>query len=426
MSLLSLKFNNNKIYNYKLINFNICGSKSESNRLLIIKKLFNKFINFKLFNLSNSNDTKIMQNILIKNNKKINVKDAGTVMRFLISYYSIINNNKIILTGNSRMQNRPVLELVKCLNKLGANIKYINKIGYPPLYIKGKNIYKNKIKINSNISSQYITSLILIAPKLKNGLKIILKNNNISFSYIKMTINIFKKINFKILFNNKKKIIIIPPINKYLNIKKNIKYYIESDWSSASYFYSIITLLNNVTFKLNNFYKNSLQGDNIIYKIYKKYFGIKTKFKKKFILIYKNKNFNFPKFIKLNLKSTPDIAQTIILTCSILKIKCLIKGLKTLKIKETDRLIALNKELKKIGINTKITNSKLLISKFNKIIKNNKIIINTYNDHRMAMSFSILAIKYNNIFIENPKTVNKSYPNFWKDLKKIGFYYNYI
>ncbi|MDH3003747.1 MAG: 3-phosphoshikimate 1-carboxyvinyltransferase [Candidatus Shikimatogenerans sp. JK-2022] len=408
------------VLNYKynnIINNNIyiTGSKSESNRLLIIKKLFKKK-KLKLINLSNSRDTKIMIKSLKNDNKKIlNIKDAGTVMRFLISYFSIKKNNKIILIGTKRMNNRPILDLVTALNNLGALIKYKGKIGYPPILIKGKKIINNKIYINSNISSQFLTSIILISYKLKNGLTIYLHNKITSSSYIKMTINILKKL--KIDIKKKKKKIIIK-YKKNINVKK---YIIESDWSSASYYYSIISLLNNnVKLILKYFKKKSLQGDNIIYKIYKKYFGVKTIFKKNKIIIQKTNKKLFFKKIKINLKSTPDIAQTIILTCSELKIKCLLTGLKTLKVKETNRLKALKKELKKIGVITNINNQSIEIIKFKKINKNN-IFIKTYNDHRMAMSFSILAIKNKNIIIDNPSTVNKSYPNFWKDLKKIGF-----
>ncbi|WGH26161.1 MAG: 3-phosphoshikimate 1-carboxyvinyltransferase [Candidatus Shikimatogenerans bostrichidophilus] len=401
----------------KYIKINICGSKSESNRLLIINKLFN---NIKLYNLSNSNDTKIMKNSLNSKKKIINIKDAGTVMRFLISYFSIQYKKKKILTGSLRMKKRPILDLVNSLKKIGANIKYLKKEGYPPVKIIGVKIKKKKTFIKSNISSQFITSLILISPKLKNGLKIYLKGKKISFSYIKMTINILKKLNFKIKINDN-----IIKIKKKKKNKKKIKYNIESDWSSASYFYSIISLLNNIKIELKNFNKKSLQGDKIIYKIYNKYFGVKTKFKKNKIIIKNKNNKKYYKFLKLDLKSTPDIAQTIILTCSELKIKCLLYGLKSLKIKETDRLKALKIELKKIGTITKITKNSIEIIDFINIKKKN-IYIKTYKDHRMAMSFSILAINNNKIIIENPNTVNKSYPNFWKDLNKLGFYYKYI
>ncbi|WGH24883.1 MAG: 3-phosphoshikimate 1-carboxyvinyltransferase [Candidatus Shikimatogenerans bostrichidophilus] len=390
----------------------ISGSKSETNRLLIIKKLYN---NIKLYNLSNSNDTKLMIKSLNSKNKIINVKDAGTVMRFLISYYSIIKNKKVILTGTKRMQKRPIYYLIKSLKEIGCNIKYINKIGYPPIKIIGKTIKKNKINIISNISSQYISSLILIAPKLKNGLKIRLLNDKISLSYIYLTINLLKKINFNIKLKNN-----YIYIKKYNKNKEIIKYKIESDWSSASYFYSLVAILNKKEIKLKSFKKNSYQGDNIIYKIFRKYFGVDTIFLPKNIIILKKiNNFKYPKYLKLNLKSTPDIAQTIIVTCSILKIKCLLTGLNTLKIKETDRLKALNNELKKLGIITKITNNSIEIIHFKKINNNIKI-INTYKDHRMAMSFSVFSIK-NKILIKNPNTVNKSYPNYWKDLNKIGF-----
>ncbi|WGH25525.1 MAG: 3-phosphoshikimate 1-carboxyvinyltransferase [Candidatus Shikimatogenerans bostrichidophilus] len=408
---LKLKYKNN--FKKKVI-IKITGSKSLSNRLLIIKKLYN---NVKLYNISNSNDTKIMIKALESNENKIDIKDAGTVMRFLTSYYSIQNKKKITLTGTKRMQKRPILYLVEALKSIGANIKYKKKFGYPPIVIKGKILKKNIIKIPSNISSQYITSLILIGPKLKKGLTIKLLNDKFSISYIYMTIKILKKLNFNIKV--KKNYIYI---KKYKTTKKKKIYNIESDWSSASYFYSILSILNEKKkLILKNFKKKSLQGDKIISCIYKKYFGIKTKFiKKDNIIILKKSYKKKPKYLKLNLKSTPDIAQTIIITCSCLKIKCLLKGLNTLKIKETDRLEALKKELKKIGVITKITNKSIEIKKFKKN-KKDKIIIKTYKDHRMAMAFSTIAIIKKEILIENPYTINKSYPNFWKDLKKIGF-----
>ncbi|WGH25244.1 MAG: 3-phosphoshikimate 1-carboxyvinyltransferase [Candidatus Shikimatogenerans bostrichidophilus] len=415
---LKLRYNKKNYYNNNIVRINVCGSKSETNRLLIIKKLFNHVI---LYNVSNSNDTKLMLLSLKTKKKKINVQDAGTVMRFLVSYFSIQKNRKVILTGSYRMRKRPIYHLVKALKEIGCDIKFLKKIGYPPIKIIGKKIYNNKIKIKSNISSQYITSLILIGPKLKNGLKIKLLNDKISFSYINMTINILRKIKFKI--KRKGNYIYIEKF-KYKK-KKKIKYYIESDWSSASYFYSIISIIDKKKILLTKYKKKSYQGDSIISYIYDKYFGVKTIFKKKGIIIIKKKRkFKYPKYLKLDLKSTPDIAQTIIVTCSILKIKCLLTGLNTLKIKETDRLIALKNELNKIGTITTITENTIEIIDFKNINYKN-IIINTYKDHRMAMSFSALAIK-NKILIENPKTVNKSYPKFWYDLKKIGFNFKKI
>ncbi|MDH3004523.1 MAG: 3-phosphoshikimate 1-carboxyvinyltransferase [Candidatus Shikimatogenerans sp. JK-2022] len=414
---IKLNYKKNNKYKKKYIKIDITGSKSETNRLLIIKKLYN---NIKLYNLSNSNDTKLMLYALKSNNNIINVKDAGTVMRFLISYFSIQNKKITILTGTKRMKQRPIYNLILALKQLDCNIKYLKHNGYPPIKIIGKKIIKNKIKIKSNISSQFISSLILIGSKLKNGLIIKLLKNKISLSYIYMTINILKKLNFKI--NIKNNYIFINNLKK---IKKKKKFLIESDWSSASYFYLLLSVFKKKKIILTKFKKKSYQGDSIISYIYNKYFGIKTKFKKKNnIIIYNKKKFKKIKYLKLNLKSTPDIAQTIIVTCSILKIKCLLKGLDTLKIKETDRLIALKNELKKIGTYTKITNNSIEIIKINKIPKK-KIIINTYNDHRMAMSFSAFSLK-RNIIIENPKTVKKSYPNFWKDLKKIGINIKFI
>ncbi|MDH3004587.1 MAG: 3-phosphoshikimate 1-carboxyvinyltransferase, partial [Candidatus Shikimatogenerans sp. JK-2022] len=341
---------------------------------------------------------------------------------FLVSYFAIQNKREVILTGTKRMQQRPIYYLVESLKDLGCNINYIKKKGYPPIKIIGKVVNKKKIEIKSDISSQYISSLILIGPKLKRGLIIKLLNEKISLSYIKLTIYLLKKLHFKIKLKNNYIFI------KRFKTKNNkiIKYNIESDWSSASYFYSIISILDNKSIILTKFTNKSYQGDSSIAYIYNKYFGVKTIFcSKDRIIIKKNKNYKLPKYLKLNLKSTPDIAQTIVVTCALLKIKCLLTGLKTLKIKETDRLIALKNELKKIGILTKITYDSIEIIDFKNKPNKNNIIIKTYKDHRMAMSFAVLAIYYK-IIIRNPMTVNKSYPNFWEDLKKIGFNYKKI
>jgi len=389
----------------------IAGSKSESNRLLVLQYLYK---NISIKNLSNADDVLLMKKALDSNQNTINVHHAGTTMRFLTAYFSIQENKEIILTGSSRMKERPIGILVDVLRKLGAEIQYLEKENYPPLQIKGKNLVGDTISLTANVSSQYVSALILIAPKLKNGLIIVLKNNITSKPYIKMSLALLEKIGIPTSFIGNT--IQIEPF-VLNNENKNIT--VESDWSSTSYFYSVVALSPVGTeITLSSFYQNSLQADSVLPEIYEN-FGVFTIFNdNNSITLQKVKN---PKtdFIKLNLSDSPDIAPTIAVTCFGLKISCEINGLHTLKIKETDRLEALKNEIEKLGGTIKITENSLLLESSQRIL--NSKIIATYQDHRMAMAFAPLALK-TNIAIENSEVVSKSYPNFWNDLKTIGFY----
>ena len=386
----------------------ITGSKSETNRLLILKELFKKI---SLSNISNSDDSNVMRKALNSDESIIDIGHAGTAMRFLTSFYAISDGREIVLTGSERMRERPIKILVDALNELGANIKYTGNKGYPPLKIKGKNISGGEIILPSNISSQYLTSLLLIGPRLKNGLKIKLSGQITSYPYVKLTLEFLKRIGVDLEI--KRDSIFVKNIT---DIKeKNIK--IESDWSSASYFFSAVALSRFSNLKLSFFSTDSLQGDSILVKLYKK-LGVVSKIKNGNLLLSKNSKFQKPNFINLNLNDTPDLAQTIAVTCLGLKINCQLNGLHTLKIKETDRLVALKNEISKFGASVKITNDSLhLIAKKN--LKHD-VEIDTYNDHRMAMAFAPLALK-NNLKIKNEQVVTKSYPAFWKDLQSIGF-----
>ena len=386
----------------------ITGSKSETNRLLILKELFKKI---SLSNISNSDDSNVMRKALNSDESIIDIGHAGTAMRFLTSFYAISDGREIVLTGSERMRERPIKILVDALNELGANIKYTGNKGYPPLKIKGKNISGGEIILPSNISSQYLTSLLLIGPRLKNGLKIKLSGQITSYPYVKLTLEFLKRIGVDL--EVKPDSIFVKNI---IDIKeKNIK--IESDWSSASYFFSAVALSKFSDLKLSFFSTNSMQGDSELVKLYKK-LGVVSKIKNGNLLLSKNSKFQKPNFINLNLNDTPDLAQTIAVTCLGLKINCELNGLQTLKIKETDRLLALKNEISKFGASVKITNDSLhLIAKKN--LKHD-VEIDTYNDHRMAMAFAPLALK-NNLKIKNEQVVTKSYPAFWKDLQSIGF-----
>ncbi len=388
----------------------ISGSKSESNRLLLLNAIYN---NIKIENFSNSEDSSQMMLALRSKNKIININHAGTAMRFLTSYYAFKKKSNIILTGSKRMEERPISILVDSLLKIGASIKYMKKNGYPPLKIIGKNPTKNTVNLSSNVSSQYISSLMLIAPKLRGGLEIDLTGNLTSLPYIEMTKSILEKIGVKVDFL-KNKIKVYPKENI-----DDVTIKVESDWSSASYFYSLVALSDRANFILTSFKKKSFQGDSCLTEIYKK-LGVNTSFKGDKLLISKQENFKKPNSIKLNLVNSPDIAQTIAVTCLGLGIKCDIDGLHTLKVKETDRLIALKKEITKLGAKISITDRSLSILPTESINQNINIL--TYDDHRMAMSFAPLAICAD-INILNAEVVNKSYPNFWNDIKSAGIEY---
>ena len=390
--------------------FEISGSKSESNRLLILNSIYG---NLKINNLSNSDDTVILDKYITNLESHIDVHHAGTAMRFLTALLAIKTNKKFVITGSQRMKERPIKILVQALNKLGANISYFDKKGFPPLIIKGQEIVGGEISLSSNISSQYISALMLIAPILKNGLLINLEGKITSKPYLEMTLAILKKIGINCYFKNN--IISIEHCSKINNSAISI----ESDWSSVSYFYSIVALSNAAELNIGTFYKSSIQGDVKLYEIYAK-LGVETKFIKSSsrILIKKINDFIKPDHIDLDLTENPDIAQTIAVTCFGLGISCDLFGLHTLKIKETDRLEALRIELSKLGANVKVTNNSFHLAPTFSI--NNGISIETYNDHRMAMAFAPLALM-TPIIINNPDVVTKSYKDFWKDLKSLNF-----
>ena len=388
----------------------ISGSKSESNRMLILRQWYP---NLSLENLSDSDDTIHLQEALSSTKKVIDIGHAGTAMRFLTAYYAGLEGKEVTLTGSERMQNRPIKILVDALMSLGAQIEYINEEGYPPLKIIGKNITKNYVSINGNVSSQYISALILIAPSLKNGLEIELLEEITSRPYLEMTLSLLRQLGITNSWEGSN--IKIKPI-------KNIRDHtivIESDWSSASYFYSLVALSKvGTSISLSSYIKESLQGDSCIVEIYK-HFGVETKFQNNSITLTKTdvilSQSEESQMLNFDLNKAPDIAQTIAVTCFGLGLACSLTGLHTLKIKETDRLIALQNELQKLGAQIEVTNNSLHLKSSDNFIENRTI--KTYDDHRMAMAFAPLALKVP-MTIENADVVTKSYVNFWKDIEQ--------
>ncbi len=386
----------------------ITGSKSESNRLLLLQALFP---NLKIENLSNSDDSVLMAKALQSKEDLIDIHHAGTAMRFLTAYFSLKEGSEITLTGSQRMQERPIKILVEALQEIGAEINYQKNEGYPPLKIKGKQLTVNAVELAANISSQYISALLLIAPKLKQGLQITLNGSITSVPYIKMTLSLLNQIGVQSSFENN----VIKVFPKVDVPSKTLV--VESDWSSASYFYSIVALSAVGTeITLTAYKRNSLQGDSVLAEIYEE-FGVITNFEDHKITLRKTSD-SLQEAFERDLTNAPDIAQTIAVTCVGLGIPCHLTGLHTLKIKETDRLVALKTEIEKFGTKVDITEKSLVIKKVEPFVSD--VNVDTYHDHRMAMAFAPLALKVG-FTINDADVVSKSYPDFWKDLKSLGF-----
>lgn len=385
----------------------ITGSKSESNRALLLQALFPGIT---LENLSNSDDSRVLQEALQKTSGTVDIHHAGTAMRFLTAYFAAREGVDVILTGSSRMQERPVQLLVEALKSMGANIEYLKEQGYPPLRIRGTRLEKSSVTVKANISSQYISALMLTAPSLPRGLEINMEGAVTSAPYINMTLQLLKY--FGIEANNSAKQVVIEPMQEVA--AKSLE--IESDWSSASYYYSLAAISSSTSITLSSYRKNSLQGDAEVAEIYRS-LGVETNYFENSIQLTKKPG-KRPKSIKLDLKNTPDIAQTIAVTCLALGVACDLHGLHTLKIKETDRLEALKTEMEKLGARVKVTGDSLHLEASNDLKRD--VSIATYNDHRMAMAFAPLALKVP-LQIEDAGVVSKSYPEFWEHLNQLGF-----
>lgn len=395
------------------VTIEISGSKSISNRLLILSHLFENTIMIE--NLSNSQDTQLLQEALSSDAEIIDIHHAGTAMRFLTSYFSLQEGRTTVLTGSERMKERPIGSLVDALRHLGADITYVEKEGFPPLKIIGKRLDKSSVSIPANISSQFISSLLLVGSKLENGLEIHLEGKITSRPYLEMTLKILRSIGLGTQWEGQI-IKIFPNIQSEKN-SQIIKCITESDWSSASYYYSLAAI-GRKSINLKSFRPYSLQGDSDLKEIYWNFFGVNTisQGSESKISLLPESSFIFPEKIYLNMNDCPDIAQTLCVTATALQIPFEITGLETLKVKETDRLVALKNELFKIGCISEITDGSIFSLKF--FEPNSQISIETYNDHRMAMSFAPFCL-IKELTIENKDVVEKSYPQFWEDLEKV-------
>lgn len=392
----------------------LTGSKSESNRALIIKAISNGLVKIK--NLSEADDTILLTRALevvnsdSKVTKTIDIGPAGTAMRFMTSYLNLIPG-QFSLTGTPRMQQRPIGILVDALKDIGADIHYEKKTGYPPLKIEGK-IFQGKdtVKIKGDVSSQYISSLLLIASKLKKGLTIEIEGELTSRPYVTMTLNMLEEAGIKHEWIDNK----ITIANQEA---KEATIFIEPDWSAASYWYAIVALAESGEIRLPGLKKNSLQGDIAIADIMQ-HFGVKTTFEENGILLQKT-DVLLDKTL-FDFKECPDLAQTVVVVAAAQKRNVSFTGLETLKIKETDRIAALQHEISKFGAKL-IEDNTIYHLDSTQVAEPENISIATYEDHRMAMAFAPLALIFKNITIEEPQVVEKSYPMYWDHLSAQGF-----
>ncbi len=403
----------------------LAGSKSITNRLLILKEVLG--LELTLENCSTSEDTQLLQNALaqIKNKTAatIDIHHAGTDMRFLTAFLAT-KKGEWLLTGSERMKQRPIGELVNALRKLGADIEYTEKENFPPLKIKGKPLNGGKIEIDGSVSSQFISAVLLISPTFNSGLELSLTSQIVSWPYIQMTLDLLSEFGMRVstVLNTIK---VYP--SSIINPKSSILT-VESDWSSASYWYSIIALSKNAEITLKGLTPHSSQGDSVLKDLYKN-FGVLSEFKNNGLVL--TKKLPVTHLFEYDFTNCPDLAQTVAVTCFGLGISARLNGLKTLKLKESDRIVALKTELEKFGALVTITDNSIIIDKGYKTqdtglaTPNSELpTINTFNDHRMALSFAPLALVYKSLQIENPEVISKSYPLFWEDLKSVGFNVN--
>ena len=396
----------------KVINgsLHLSGSKSISNRLLIIQALSGSNKDFG--NLSNSNDTQTLERALSNPSSHINIGLAGTAMRFLTAFYAI-QNTELVLTGDARMQERPISDLVEALRFLGADISYTNKKGFPPLKINGKELEGGELKINAAVSSQFISAILLIAPYLKKGIQLELQGTVLSRPYIEMTLSLMRKYGVKSTWVGSV-ISVSPDVYKPTEIK------VESDWSSISYIFEIIALSAVGKITLSYVEENSLQGDQRVMEVFKS-FGVSSSIKEGVLTLWKEPNFKLPSRLEFDCKATPDLAQTIAATACGLGVQTKIKGLTNLPLKETNRLLALQTELGKCGTQVIIMNNEDLEVLPIKNFSTTNLEFETYQDHRMAMCLAPLAMCCNSVVIDDCEVVNKSYKSYWEDLKILSF-----
>jgi len=397
------------------------GSKSISNRLLIIRALSGS--NDTIQNLSISDDTEVLIQALSSKDNQINIGHAGTAMRFLTAFYAIQQDKQVTLSGSDRMHQRPIGELVTALQALGADIAYLDKEGYPPLQIKGKSLQGGKLSVNGNISSQYISALLMIAPYMKEGLQLTIEGNIVSDAYIQTTIDLMRM--FGVCFKCKENVIIVPPSTYSFSFPfPASSFNVEGDWTNASYWYAVQFLSSqNPTPRIRCLNMNSIQGDVALIGIFDT-LGIITHYNDGTgEVTLKKKDIELPASFSFDFTNNPDLVQTFAVALCAKGIPFHFTGTQTLRIKETDRIAALQTELKKFGFTLESDEQGSFLSwDGTEGTPQDNIEIDTYDDHRMAMAFApmILSEKVDSFVIKDAGVVSKSYPNFWDEIQKVG------
>ena len=385
------------------------SSKSISNRALIIHALGRG--SYLPENLSDCDDTQVMIRALnAKAGETIDIMAAGTAMRFLTAYLSVTPGERLI-TGTQRMQQRPIQVLVDALRALGADIEYASNEGYPPLRIKGKALTQSRITLPGNVSSQYISALLMIGPTLPNGLTLTLTGDIISKPYIQLTLQLMSDFGAKAEWVDEHTLTVSP--QPY----QSIPFYVESDWSAASYWYQIVALSKEATVTLPGLFSHSYQGDSQVARLFES-LGVSTEYKDKQVTL--RKNGKPVEQMEYNFINQPDLAQTFVVTCALLNIPFRFSGLQTLKIKETDRMAALIEEMGKLGFVLHESEGSVLSWNGERCERSAEA-IDTYEDHRMAMAFAPACLVLPDININNPQVVSKSYPRYWDNLRQAGF-----
>lgn len=384
------------------------SSKSESNRALIIQALSQG--NIELENLSSARDTQTMIRLLSSEGHVLDVIDAGTTMRFLTAYFSAVSRDQI-LTGTPRMCKRPIGILVEALRELGAEIEYWKQEGFPPLHIisKGSHMEGGEISMKGNVSSQYISALLMIGPSLKGGIRINLEGEISSRPYIEMTRSLMQHFGVESRWEDQSIIVEEQPYQKN-------SYRIESDWSAASYWYAMVAIAEDAEVELLGLRKDSMQGDRGIVEMMEN-FGVASRFTDEGVSLSKIEPKAGDNILELDFSDMPDMAQTVAVISAAKGIPVRMTGLHTLRIKETDRIAALYNELQKFGVEMQIDGD---ICTINGTVSKTSSVIKTYDDHRMAMAFAPLLFTQNSLMIDEPEVVQKSYPEFWHHLKKAG------
>ena len=388
------------------------ASKSLSARALIISKLAGAG---SVENLSDCDDTCVMRRALEEDHAVVDIMAAGTAMRFLTAYFSVTEGEHVV-TGTTRMKQRPIGILVEALRSLGADIAYTENEGYPPLRIKGKKLSGGEVALPADISSQYISALLMIGPMLEEGLTLQLVGEVASRPYINMTLSLMQKFGAEAYWTANNTICVKP--RPY---KAGTNYCVEPDWSAASYWYEMVALSHDAeaSVTLPGLQKGSVQGDSCVAQLFE-HLGVATRYEADGIYIYKKELGATTPRLEIDFTDMPDLAQTLVVACAMNGQAFHFEGLQSLKIKETDRIVALQTELKKLGLQVACTNHSMTFGgdKFSE--EATPATIDTYDDHRMAMAFAPGAMVYKNITIDHPEVVSKSYPSFWDDLRSIG------